>query len=290
MSRPPSWRPVKSLASKGGNCNNKRGLGRCYLTDVDDAAQILATQQQSETNLFPWIATVPSSQLRNPGLIDGTNGAHHVAKGLFGAGCCCRRTKRARNSQPPVRGARSSHERRRRRDGDRSRMVTLTVYDLSHSRVVEAFNRAAMAVVDAGLFHVGVVFWQEEFSYGYKETGTGVFKVEPHQDTMHRYRGSVDLGITPFTREECLQVVDRMALSAEWQGSRYDGIKQNCTHFARSLAAELGVPGIPDWVDRFGRKAQVLVSPIDDTLRDSSCCCRLSRHSPAMSNFSLEPL
>jgi len=164
----------------------------------------------------------------------------------------------------------------------RAETVMLNVYDVSRSRLVGTFNQAALPLIDCGLFHPAIEVWQHEFAFGYKADDTGVFRVKPRTDTMHRYRCSVELGVTHFSEEQCLEIVERFAALDDWQGSCYNGINRNCTHFARALAAELGVAEFPDWVDGFGRAAEGWVAPVDETFQDLGFCCKFSsQHSQA---------
>mmetsp|Transcript_30710 Transcript_30710/g.60314 ORF Transcript_30710/g.60314 Transcript_30710/m.60314 type:complete len:330 (-) Transcript_30710:88-1077(-) len=160
----------------------------------------------------------------------------------------------------------------------KAEMVMLNVYDVSRSCLVGAFNQAALPLIDSGLFHVAIEVWQHEFAFGYKENDTGVFCIEPHTDAMHRYRCSVKLGTTDFSEKQCLELVERLA--EDWHGSCYHGINRNCTHFARVLAAELGVAEFPDWVDSFGRAAEGWVAPVDLGL-----CCKSSSQQSRVAAF-----
>jgi len=136
------------------------------------------------------------------------------------------------------------------------RTVMLNVYDLSQSCFVGAFNKAALVLVQGGIFHVAVEVFLREYSFGSTQLGSGVACIEPRRDTSHTYRGSVQLGQTELSARECRTVVKRLAVAEDWQGRQYNSLAHNCTHFARELVSVLGVAPVPDWVDRLGRVAE----------------------------------
>jgi len=143
------------------------------------------------------------------------------------------------------------------------RMVVLNVYDLSRNSFVGAFNKAALVLMRGGIFHVAVEVWRREYSFGFSEWGTGVGRMTPRRDTSHTYRGSVQLGRTAFSKQECDRITARLAAQEEWQGTQYSTLAHNCTHFAHELVSDLGVAPVPDWVDRLGRVAEGCVAPFN---------------------------
>lgn len=142
-------------------------------------------------------------------------------------------------------------------------MVALNVYDLTKSPLMEALNQVSLTLVGGGAFHVGIEVWGHEWFYGFKQNGSGVTSVMPCKDGAHHFRGSVQLGCTSCSKAEVEELIQQLASAAEWQGTCYHDIMHNCCHFARALAAHVGVGPLPGWVDRLGRTAEGLLAPVD---------------------------
>jgi len=142
--------------------------------------------------------------------------------------------------------------------------VVLSVYDATRSPLVSAFNRASAPVGAGGAFHIAIVVWDHEWSFGLTRSGSGVSWVSPGQDAAHQFRGSLLIGTTRLPRKATHRIIKQMA--KEWQGNLYHPLRRNCCHFAQSLAASLGVGPLPDWVDRLGRTCETLSVPIDEAV------------------------
>ena len=85
--------------------------------------------------------------------------------------------------------------------------------------------------------------YNKEWSFGYCESGTGVFTCQPKQNPMYTYRESLSLGRTELTRMRVEGVVQE--LSREWPGVSYDLLSRNCNHFCDSFCVRLGVQRVP---------------------------------------------
>jgi len=139
-------------------------------------------------------------------------------------------------------------------------LVTLSVYDIKHpsndnitsavSRV-NAFTRDAIGV--GGIFHGAIEVFGDEYSFGYCERGTGVYRCDPRANNAYVYRESVGLGITSLSPSAVRAKV--ASLRASWPGSSYDVLGRNCNHFCHALCAELGCEGPPAWLNAFANGA-----------------------------------
>ena len=87
------------------------------------------------------------------------------------------------------------------------------------------------------------VYGEEEWSFGFCETGSGVLNCPVGKNPMYTYRERIVLGET-----ECgIAAVNRILreLSREWPGHSYDLLSRNCNHFCDVLCERLGVPKLP---------------------------------------------
>lgn len=151
-------------------------------------------------------------------------------------------------------------------DKGRESAVFLNVYDVSHLKIVQSLNRAALPL-GSGVFHVAVEVWQREYSYGGRSSGTGIMQMRPNTDPVHSFRGAISLGRTKLPRRKVNSIISQMA--SKWQGTDYHILSKNCAHFARALAAELGADPLPDWVDHLSRTASQVFSPITEALNEA---------------------
>lgn len=85
--------------------------------------------------------------------------------------------------------------------------------------------------------------YNEEWSYGFCDFGTGVFSCAPKSNPMYTYRETVILGRTRMTRTRVNQIINE--LSNKWAGTSYDLLSRNCNHFCEELCSRLGVHKIP---------------------------------------------
>jgi len=163
--------------------------------------------------------------------------------------------------------------------------VTMNVYDVSTDFKVQTVN-GILCMLGSGAYHVAIEVFGLEWSFGYCEEGTGVFRSAPRACQAHHYRSSQVLGAVQKTRhdvEELLRV-----MSAEWRGNDYDLLRRNCCHFSDAFSQRLGSGPLPSWVlsaaklgagldDRYGKLQEVVAKgteargadPLMDTYRYS---------------------
>ncbi|XP_062205271.1 uncharacterized protein LOC133907290 isoform X1 [Phragmites australis] len=107
------------------------------------------------------------------------------------------------------------------------------------------------------------VYGEEEWSFGFCESGSGVFSCPVGKNPMYTYRERIVLGET-----ECgIAAVNRILreLSREWPGHSYDLLSRNCNHFCDVLCERLGVPKLPGWVNRFANAGDTAVVVAENT-------------------------
>jgi deubiquitinase DESI2 len=90
--------------------------------------------------------------------------------------------------------------------------VFLNVYDVSTAPTDESTEKGNDTIVKlnnvtrqlgiGGVFHGGVEVNGYEWSFGFCERGTGVYRCQPKKNPMYVYRETIDLGITIKTRQE----------------------------------------------------------------------------------------
>ncbi len=85
--------------------------------------------------------------------------------------------------------------------------------------------------------------FDEEWSFGFCENGSGVFSCPPKTNPMYTYRESVPLGDTEMSVMQVNRIL--MELSREWPGCSYDLLSRNCNHFCEAFCAKLGVQKLP---------------------------------------------
>ncbi|KAL2643309.1 hypothetical protein R1flu_010896 [Riccia fluitans] len=149
--------------------------------------------------------------------------------------------------------------------------VQLHVYDVTNSMSVKANNaivqlnklmRDGMGV--GGIFHGAIQVYEEEWSFGYCENGSGVFSCPPKENPMYTYRESVHLGTTTLSASDVAQILTEM--SREWQGCSYDLLSRNCNHFCEAFCTRLGVDKLPLWVNRFAKTGDAAVEVAGNTV------------------------
>ena len=140
-------------------------------------------------------------------------------------------------------------------------LVTLSVYDIKHpgnegvtSAVasLNALTRDGLRL--GGIFHGGVEVYGDEWSFGYIDRGTGVYRCQPKKNPMYAYRESVALGVTSLSPARVSAAV--AALKAAWDGPSYDALGRNCNHFCEALCEALGCEGPPKWLNSFANNAR----------------------------------
>ncbi|KAI8471534.1 MAG: PPPDE putative peptidase domain-containing protein [Monoraphidium minutum] len=100
-----------------------------------------------------------------------------------------------------------------------------------------------------GIFHGAVVIGDIEYSFGYCESGSGVYHIKAKQNPMYTFRETLSLGSTTLDHAQIMAIIRRMR--AEWLGPSYDLLSRNCCHFCDVLASELCVTPVPAWLNRF---------------------------------------
>lgn len=123
--------------------------------------------------------------------------------------------------------------------------VILHVYDVSTSPDVQKVNQYLTAV-GTGAFHGGLEVGGTEWSYGYSESGTGVFSCPPKGCTAHHYRESHRIGAVNLSESQVSAIIDKM--KTEWQGTDYDLLRHNCVLFSDALSKAVGAGPLPAWV------------------------------------------
>ena len=142
--------------------------------------------------------------------------------------------------------------------------VVLHVYEPAKAR--------GPSIPGFGVYHTGIELCNSgvEWSYagGPGAPGSGVQQQRAKQspdDSVWRYKESVQLGATSKTAAQCSQTVRDM--QAEYKACEYDLIHHNCNHFTSDVAKRLGVK-YPSHINRaasFG--AFFLDNPVKDRQR-----------------------
>jgi len=87
------------------------------------------------------------------------------------------------------------------------------------------------------------VYGEDEWSFGFCETGSGVFSCPVGKNPMYTYWESIVLEETECGIAAVNQILRE--LSREWPGHSYDLLSRNCNHFCDVLYERLGVPKLP---------------------------------------------
>lgn len=104
--------------------------------------------------------------------------------------------------------------------------VFLAVYDLDERYT--GINTVLENVVGMGAFHLGVIVYGVEYSFG---TEAGVFWTDNIcQNDAHEFREIIPLGPTPYTKKYVRSIAKRLAVS--WRQGNYDLLYRNCGDFA----------------------------------------------------------
>ncbi|KAG2434998.1 hypothetical protein HYH02_011996 [Chlamydomonas schloesseri] len=141
--------------------------------------------------------------------------------------------------------------------------VSLNVYDVTNTAnentnsFIQRLNSITRELAIGGVFHGAVEVDDVEWSFGYCESGTGVYCCRARQNTMYNFRETVELGVTEKSKQEIKEIMSR--LKRAWAGISYDLLQRNCCHFCEQLCAELGVPPPPAWLNRFAQGADATI-------------------------------
>lgn len=113
-----------------------------------------------------------------------------------------------------------------------------------------------------GIFHGAIVIDGIEYSFGFCESGSGVYHVSAGDNPMYTFRETVSLGTTPLDRYQIATILKR--LRSEWPGLSYDLLSRNCCHFVDVFAEELQVKPVPAWLNRFAVSAATALQATSD--------------------------
>ncbi|KAL0688434.1 hypothetical protein Bca4012_088111 [Brassica carinata] len=122
--------------------------------------------------------------------------------------------------------------------------VTNTGSDKTNNTILQINRIFKDGIGLGGIFHSAIqVYGNDEWSYGYCEQGTGVFRCPSSKNPMYTYREKIVLGRTDCTIFMVNQIFRE--LTREWPGHTYDLLSRNCNHFCDVLCDRLGVPKLP---------------------------------------------
>eukprot|EP00250_Pteridium_aquilinum_P005583 c15655_g1_i1 orf=38-769(-) len=151
--------------------------------------------------------------------------------------------------------------------------VFLHVYDVTNSAsaktntAIVQLNRLLRDGIGlGGIFHSAVeIYDNEEWSFGYCETGSGVFSSPSRTNPMYSYRESISLGRTSLSRHKVTQTL--LEMGVQWPGYSYDLLSRNCNHFCDEFCERLGVQRFPAWVNRFAHAGDAAVEVAETTIK-----------------------
>lgn len=110
-----------------------------------------------------------------------------------------------------------------------------------------------ISVIGIGIYHCGVEVYGVEYGYGgHPFPFSGVFEMIP-KDTEElgetfRFKESIEIGKTDFTKSEIEQIVGLMG--REFRGIDYHLINKNCNSFSSKFCKTICGEDIPPWVNR----------------------------------------
>lgn len=116
---------------------------------------------------------------------------------------------------------------------------------------------AVIGIVGLGAYHAGVEVAGDEWCFGYSPTGSGVCSHPPRENHQHTYKETLSLGFTGKSRREIDDIL--ASLKEEYWGSAYHPVTKNCCHFAAAFLGQLGVEGLPFWVQRLAWMAETVL-------------------------------
>lgn len=112
--------------------------------------------------------------------------------------------------------------------------VSASIYDLA-SGGTNSFLSSILTV--GGIYHVGIEVAGIEWSYGYCESGSGVFAVQPTKCTLGPFREQQVLGETNLRADEIIRVLHKLRM--DWVGPDYNVMNRNCVFFSKAFIREL---------------------------------------------------
>ncbi|GBF87787.1 hypothetical protein Rsub_00498 [Raphidocelis subcapitata] len=157
--------------------------------------------------------------------------------------------------------------------------VFLNVYDVVPPSGDEGSSTAPLTRINnitrnlfgglGGVFHGAIVVGDVEYSFGYCESGSGVYHLRVKSNPMYTFRETISLGKTTLDQAQINAIIRRMR--EEWPGSSYDLLSRNCCHFCDELASMLCVDPVPAWLNRFavtGAAAMQATNDASNTMRN----------------------
>jgi len=132
--------------------------------------------------------------------------------------------------------------------------VVLHIYDIASDPTMQALN-SLLRSAGTGAFHTGVEILGVEYSFNSSSWGTGIETCEPKSHGVHAFRESLEMGESELSPLEVETLLAR--LRDEWPGNSYDILRRNCCTFSDAFCRELGVGGIPEWVNNLASAAAV---------------------------------
>lgn len=108
----------------------------------------------------------------------------------------------------------------------------MSIYDLADSS-----TNSILTSFVGGVYHVGIEVAGVEWSYGYCESGSGVFAVQPTKCTLGPFREQVVLGETKLRSDEIIRILHKLRM--EWVGPDYNVMSRNCVFFSKAFLRDL---------------------------------------------------
>ena len=90
-----------------------------------------------------------------------------------------------------------------------------------------------------GIYHVGLEIAGIEWSYGYCESGSGIFAVEPRKCSLGPFHEQVSLGESNVSVDDVIRVLHK--LRQDWMGADYNILSRNCVTFTQELIQQLSL-------------------------------------------------
>ncbi|GLC41367.1 hypothetical protein PLESTB_001019600 [Pleodorina starrii] len=141
--------------------------------------------------------------------------------------------------------------------------VSLNVYDVTNTAnentngMITRLNSITRELNFGGVFHGAVQLEEVEWSFGYCESGSGVYCCRARSNSLYTFREHIELGVTRKTKQEVKEIIARFKRT--WPGTSYDLLQRNCCHFCEQLCAALEVPSPPAWLNRFAQGVDATV-------------------------------
>mmetsp|Transcript_98821 Transcript_98821/g.283880 ORF Transcript_98821/g.283880 Transcript_98821/m.283880 type:complete len:301 (+) Transcript_98821:67-969(+) len=162
------------------------------------------------------------------------------------------------------------------RRGQHCERVLVHVYDLGDSFLTRSlWNSVAKSY---GAFHTGVEVYGREWLFGvaiglegdsemvvdmFIPDTTGICWHAPKANVDHSFRETLSMGFTALSESELMALIEQMKL--EWTSSTYNMLSRNCHDFSKALCLQLGVSGLPPWVNSLAPTGQSTYEYLENT-------------------------